>query len=284
MDIKTFKAYFFKELDSIYPQAEIGSFFTIFASRYLQMNRAEVALDPLKLITTEQENQLMPALEQLKKHIPVQYIIGETEFFSLPFNVNPAVLIPRPETEELVEWIINDIKNQFAKKPITILDIGTGSGCIAVSLAKNLKNANVTALDISQKALETAKKNAELNNVTVTFQQQDILEISDLPEKWGVIVSNPPYICEKEKASMEKNVLENEPPGALFVPDADPLLFYKKIAFLASKSLVSGGNLYLEINEAFGKETVLLLKETGFKDVELKKDFFGKDRMVKATF
>ncbi len=282
MQLKTYKTYFINELHSLYPKEEITSFFAILCAHYLKMNRMEMALEPQKELHTEEEQQLQNALEKLKQQIPIQYITGVTEFYGLPFQVNPSVLIPRPETEELVDWILNSFK--MKKGEISLLDIGTGSGCIAISLAKNLPNVTVSALDISKEALATAKENAQLNKVEISFLEEDILICQDLKGKWDVIVSNPPYIKEEEKKLMSNNVLEYEPHLALFVPDVNPLLFYKKIAQLAKTHLKDSGVLYFEINEALGAEVVSLLEEEGFTYMELRKDIYGKDRMVSAKF
>ena len=199
----------------------------------------------------------------------------------LKLIVNKHVLIPRPETEELIEWIVKDSKN---KTNIDVLDIGTGSGCIPIALHKNMSNANVNTIDVSTKAIETAKKNAKNNQANINFIHQDILTTETLPNKYDVIVSNPPYVRNLEKQEMQKNVLDYEPHLALFVEDHDPLIFYKKIAELAKTSLKPKGALYFEINQYLGNETVELLKKLDFKNIELKKDMFGNDRMVKAVF
>ncbi|MBA3987052.1 MAG: peptide chain release factor N(5)-glutamine methyltransferase [Flavobacteriales bacterium] len=280
MLLKTYKTYFINQLLSLYPQEEITSFFGILCAHYLKTDRMEMALAPKKVLHPKEEQQLENALEKLKKQIPIQYITGETEFYGLPFLVNPAVLIPRPETEELVDWIWK--KHQ--SENIHILDIGTGSGCIAISLAKNLPGTFVTALDVSKEAIATAKTNAKLNDVEIAFLQEDILNIKILEGKWDVIVSNPPYIKDGEKKQMSNNVLEYEPHLALFVPDVNPLLFYKKIAQLAKNHLKDSGVLYFEINEALGKEVISMLEKEGFQNMELRKDLYGKDRMVSAKF
>ncbi|WP_394758076.1 peptide chain release factor N(5)-glutamine methyltransferase, partial [Flavobacterium sp.] len=206
-----------------------------------------------------------------------------TEFFSLPFYVNENTLIPRPETEELVDWILSNNRINESTNQIKILDIGTGSGCIAISLAKNLPNANVHAIDVSEKALATAKKNAERNNVTITFIEKNILETEDLLNTFDIIVSNPPYVRNLEKKEIHKNVLEYEPHLALFVEDNDALLFYRKIAELATKNLSENGQLYFEINQYLGKEMVELLEKYNFKNIELKKDIYGNDRMIRCV-
>jgi release factor glutamine methyltransferase len=192
-------------------------------------------------------------------------------------------LIPRPETEELVEWIIKDCVVPRNDRKIKILDIGTGSGCIAISLAKNISNAQVFAIDVSEKALATAKKNAEINGVTVTFLERNILETEDLEQQFDVIVSNPPYVRELEKQEIKKNVLDNEPHLALFVDDNDALIFYRKIAELSQKNLSQNGQLFFEINQYLGRETVNLLEKMNFKNIELRKDIYGNDRMVKGV-
>jgi release factor glutamine methyltransferase len=222
-------------------------------------------------------------LEQLKKEIPIQYILRTTHFYGLELEVNSNVLIPRPETEELVDWIIESQQLTFGDKKVRILDIGTGSGCIAISLAKNLPNAEVFALDVSDKALATAKSNAELNQVTIQFIHQSILEIDDLGQQFDLIVSNPPYVRHLEKLEIKKNVLDNEPHLALFVEDNDALIFYRKIAQLAKKNLCPNGQLYFEINQYLGQETLDLLQEMGFKDITLRKDIYGNDRMIQCT-
>ncbi len=209
--------------------------------------------------------------------------MGETEFYGLPFYVNENTLIPRPETEELVEWIIKDcyVPRNDART-IRILDIGTGSGCIAISLAKNIPNAEVFALDVSEKTLTIAKKNAVRNGVNVTFLHQSVLEIEDLGQQFDIIVSNPPYVRHLEKAEINKNVLEYEPHLALFVEDNDALLFYRKITELAQKNLPENGQLYFEINQYLGKEMLELLEKYHFKNIELRKDIYGNDRMIKS--
>ena len=210
---------------------------------------------------------------------PIQYILGETEFYGLPFKVTPATLIPRPETEELVDWIIANCN----KNPKTLLDIGTGSGCIAIALAKNLPAVKVSAMDISEEALKVASENAIYNKVTVNFSKKDILGTSTLPQKYDVIISNPPYVRNSEKEMMQKNVLDFEPASALFVEDDNPLLFYSKIAKLAKNYLNPNGFLFFEINEYLSKEVIQLLERESFSEIELKQDFFGKDRMIKCT-
>lgn len=280
MLIIDYKQLFYNELNSIYPKTEISSFFYILLEEVLGLSRVEIAFNLNNSIDNELLKVLLNALQQLKNNIPIQYIIGHTTFCDLKFNVSKDVLIPRPETEDLVQWIINDFKNF---KKINVLDIGTGSGCIAISLAKYLPNATVYALDISEKAIEIAKGNAKLNEVDINFIHADILALQKLNRSFDCIVSNPPYVQQKEKIKMEKNVLDNEPHTALFVPDNNPLLFYNAIATFAQNHLEKNGYLYFEINRAFGSKIKEMLQDNNFKEVILKQDFYNADRMIKAT-
>ena len=280
MDLLQFKKYFFSELSVLFPETEIQSFFNLLTKFKLKLTRIEVALQPEFMINEDNLNFLQNALEELKKQVPIQYIIGETEFYGLIFKVNNNVLIPRPETEELVNWIVNDYKNESELK---ILDFGTGSGCIAISLAKFFSKAQIYAVDVSSEALKVAKTNATYNNVSINFVEADILYINVLEEKYDIIVSNPPYIRDLEKELMQKNVVDNEPHLALFVKDNDPLIFYNKIADLAIHNLTKNGSLFFEINQYLGDKIIDLLKSKGFKNCVLKKDFYDVDRMVKAT-
>jgi len=280
--------YISQSLSHLYTAREIKHLTTRILQHITKLSTANILTNKNTILSDNQSKKVKLIVERLKKNEPLEYIIGKCEFFSLPFEVNSHTLIPRPETEELVDWIIRD--NKTHKFDLRILDIGTGTGCIAISLAKNLNNSAVTAFDISTEALEIAKKNAEKNNVTVNFRKMDILEIAgqarndntDYTDEFDIIVSNPPYICEKEKAEMEENVLQYEPHLALFVPDNNPLLFYRAIALFATTHLKQGGNLYLEINRTFGNETCKILDEMGFSNIELKKDLSGNDRMIKA--
>lgn len=230
-----------------------------------------------KPLLPEQEEQLHTSLAALLQHQPIQYVIGKSWFYGLELMVNSHVLIPRPETEELVEWIVNDVKTA-----VKILDIGTGSGAIPLALKKELPQADVWSVDISAGALEVAATNAAQLNLAVHFEQIDILSPAQQLPTFDIIVSNPPYIRESEQADMEEQVVSYEPRIALFVPDHDALLFYRQIGLLAKEKLAQGGRLYFEINEAFGKEVVALLEEQGFINVVLKQDIYGKDRMVKG--
>lgn len=266
------------ELSPLYPQGEREALIRIVAMDLLKIGstafylKDEITLDPTRQAT------LKNAIERLKKAEPIQYILGQTEFCDLTFNVNPSVLIPRPETSELVKWIVEENK----KGQTNILDIGTGSGCIAISLAKMLPNAQVTAWDISPRAIETAESNNRLNGTKVTFVQQDIFTASE-EATYDIIVSNPPYIKEVEKRNMQRNVLDWEPSIALFVPDNDPLLFYREIARKGVQLLKNGGKLYFEINREHGEDTCNMLAEYGYTNIELRKDFADNDRMIRAT-
>ncbi|MFO7721396.1 MAG: peptide chain release factor N(5)-glutamine methyltransferase [Gillisia sp.] len=281
MLVSQIKTKFFDQLKEEYPSGEIQSFFNLLTEAYLKMSRLDLALDHGRELSIAEEKMFEDSLLRLLKHEPIQYIIGETEFFGLKFKVNNNVLIPRPETEELVHWILEDFKN-LKTGELSILDIGTGSGCIAISLAKKLPNARVSAIDISEEALKIAASNARMNDVEIDFIMQDILKTTELPEKYDLIVSNPPYVRELEKKEMHRNVLENEPEMALYVKDQEPLIFYQKITKLAETGLNQGGSLYFEINQYLGKETEEVLNRSGFKSFS-GKDMFGNDRMLKGT-
>lgn len=286
--IKDYRTQFIQKLLPIYDAGEAESFFFLILEAKKQLKRIDLALNP-DLTFFDEEIQLWNSiLEQLKKEIPVQYLLRKTSFYGLEFEVNENVLIPRPETEELVDWIIRSQKLSFDSaqddsRKIKILDIGTGSGCIAISLAKNIPNAQVFAIDVSEKALATAQKNAEINGVEVAFLEKNILEIEDLGQQFDIIVSNPPYVRELEKEEIKKNVLDNEPHLALFVDDNDALVFYRKIAELAQKNLSPNGQLFFEINQYLGKEMMELLEKMNFKNIELRKDIYGNDRMIRGT-
>jgi release factor glutamine methyltransferase len=281
MQINHYKKTFIQQLETIYDAAEIESFFFIILDAFHNMKRLDLALNRDFEIDTIQLLQWETVLSQLKNQKPIQYILGETAFFGLRFYVDKSTLIPRPETEELVEWIIKENVNT---KDLKILDIGTGSGCIAISLAKNIPNATVFAIDVSEKALLMARKNAERNNVSVSFIEKNILETENLEHQFDIIVSNPPYVRHLEKAEIHQNVLAHEPHLALFVEDNDALLFYRKIAELAKKNLSKNGLLYFEINQYLGKEMVALLEEYDFKNIQLRKDVYGNDRMICCSF
>lgn len=271
-------AYIRKELDGIYPKGEIESMISLIFEKLKGYSRTQLILANSEILEETDLEKLKQIVVRLKQFEPIQYILGSTEFYNLPFYCNPGVLIPRPETEELVHWIVQENK----QPNMTILDIGTGTGCIAISLQKNIENSIVYACDISPVCIETAQKNASFNNTTVTVLNLDIL--SEQPEfsfpELDIIVSNPPYVRETEKAQMEPNVLNYEPELALFVADTKPLLFYDKIADFAKVKLKNNGKLYFEINEAFGPECAEMLNAKGFSEIILKKDINGKDRMI----
>ncbi|MBV5348957.1 peptide chain release factor N(5)-glutamine methyltransferase [bacterium] len=267
-----------KELAGIYAKGEIESLIFLIFEKLKGYSRTQFLLANDEQLSDDDQNEIGKIIARLKNHEPIQYILGMTEFYSLPFYAVSGVLIPRPETEELVQWIIQENKNL---KP-SILDIGTGTGCIAISLQKNIPQSNVLACDISTVCLETASQNSELNSADVSVFQYDIL--NDNPETsfpdLDIIVSNPPYIRELEKSLMEKNVLEYEPELALFVSDEKPLIFYERIADFSRIHLKNQGRLYFEINEAFGHKCCNMLQEKGFSEIVLKKDINGKDRMI----
>ncbi|MCC8088925.1 MAG: peptide chain release factor N(5)-glutamine methyltransferase [Rikenellaceae bacterium] len=277
MNIKNFLDYIRRELSEIYSPEEIRSIALILLEERFGIQRHEVFLYPDMVVP---EAEIVDAVEMLAKYYPVQYITGYGRFMDMKFTVNEHVLIPRPETEELVRWILSE--NLSGTVP-HILDIGTGSGCIAVSLAKNLGSAKISAVDVSEEALKMAEYNAEVNEVTVEFIKADILS-EKIDGSYDIIASNPPYVTVSEKSSMRKNVLDHEPHLALFVDDSDPLLFYKKIAELGTVLLNRGGRLYFEINEKFGVGICRMLEGMGYGDVILRKDIFDKDRMVRAVW
>ena len=280
MLLKEIKNIYHSELDTIYSREEVDSFFHLVIEHYLGLERFVLALKPQLVVTKTEEQPLFEAMSELKQEKPIQYILGSTQFMDLEFKVNENVLIPRPETEELVRWIIEDFeKNE--NKEINVLDIGTGSGCIAISLAKYLNYAKVDALDISEKALAVARENTDLNKVEVKFFQANILKLENLEDKYDIIVSNPPYVRMLEKEQMKSNVIKNEPELALFVKNEDPLVFYRKISEFAKSNLKKGGCLYFELNQYLGEETKALL-ERDFSEVKLRKDMFGNDRMLKV--
>lgn len=282
MTIKQYRDNFIQELTPIHGADEAESFFYLILEDKNNLRRIDLALQPELAFSKVEIEYYNSLLEQLKLEVPVQYLLGSAHFYGMEFVVNENVLIPRSETEELVEWIVADCKNNTSTQPIKILDIGTGSGCIAISLAKNIKNAQVFAIDVSEKALATAKINAEKNDVNVTFLLADIFKTTDLNEEFDIIVSNPPYIRNLEKEEIKKNVLAYEPHLALFVADDNALVFYRKIAALAQKHLAEAGYLYYEINQYLGKETVALLENFDFKNTQLRKDIYGNDRMTKS--
>ncbi|TDU40566.1 release factor glutamine methyltransferase [Gelidibacter sediminis] len=287
MLLKTLRDHFYASLENDYPETEIQSFFNLLSECFLKLKGFEVPLNLYASISGKKYDKFDNAIKRLKKHEPIQYIIGATEFYGLPFKVNENTLIPRPETEELVRWVTETTDRMDA---ISILDIGTGTGCIAISLAKHHQDATVYAMDVSKKALDVAKINAKLNGVQTQFMEFDILNWkhhkTDLAVDhsfFDVIVSNPPYVRELEKAEMDANVLKHEPALALYVEDDDALIFYSAITEFSNKYLKKNGRLFFEINQYLGDEMVALLKQSGFENVILKKDMFGNDRMVSGV-
>lgn len=284
MKIKEYKINFIKSLLPFYDEMEAESFFYLILEKKHQLRRIDLALNIDKEFSEFEISLWDAILDKLKSQIPIQYLLGTTHFYGCDFFVDENVLIPRPETEELVDWIVKLNSKLSKKQNIKILDIGTGSGCIAISLANNILNSEVFAVDVSEKALALAKKNAIFNHVSVAFSHKNILETTHFDQKFDIIVSNPPYVRNQEKAEIKPNVLENEPHLALFVPDIDPLIFYKKIGELAAANLNPNGQLFFEINQYLGKETQDLLESLGLKNIELRKDIYGNDRMIAGNF
>jgi release factor glutamine methyltransferase len=270
-----------ESLTQIYSKTEAQAMLRIVFEKVLGVPIHQVLTNINLGIAQWQIEKVDGYLNELKLQKPIQYILGETEFFGITLHVSPSVLIPRPETEELVEWIISNVND--AK--YNILDIGTGSGCIAIALAKHLPQCSISALDISSEALKIARLNAQRASVNVSFFEQNILEVNPIikAEKFDVVVSNPPYIRESEKTQMRANVIDYEPSLALFVPNGNPLLYYDAIIRFCKDNLSKNGQLFFEINEAFGNELIEVFKQYGFVDIELRKDIFGKDRMIKGV-
>lgn len=268
------------------------------------LSLTDIVCGKLDELTDAEQSELEGMMQRLESGEPVQYVTGTTEFCGRQFHVEPGVLIPRPETEELCRWMIEKRKDQERRREgvrregeYQVLDVGTGSGCIAITLALEMKEAKVTAWDISDDALRIAKKNAEALGAEVTFEQRDALNHGDrhsdlrcatiiepvpMIQQWDVIVSNPPYVCQKEAATMERHVLEHEPHLALFVPDDDPLRFYRAIAKYGQKTLKPNGLLYFELNPLYASETESMVRELGYAETEIKLDMFGKQRFLKA--
>jgi release factor glutamine methyltransferase len=269
--------YIHKELNGLYPETEVKAFTRLILEHVCGLDYTAQILMRESSVNPRCKRLISEIVNRLKEYEPIQYILGETEFFGLKLKVNPAVLIPRPETEELVQWI-----SETALKPgSAAIDMGTGSGCIALGLKKLFPESQVSAVDYSNKTLETARENAALNSLNVSFFLADILNWENYHwENYRLIVSNPPYVRESEKAAMFSNVLKYEPEKALFVSDSDPLLFYRRIAEFAQKYLGKNGWLFFEINENLGKETQHLLENLGFREIVIKKDLFGKERML----
>ena len=272
--------YIKENLAGYYPETEIASMAKWLLQEVFGFGTLELYGGKDRSFSSKEQKQLDDILDRLKNFEPLQYILGVEIFHGLEFEVTPSVLIPRPETAELIDWIIADHPDFTGH----LLDVGTGSGCIPISLAKEFPHAHIESWDVSTQALAVAERNAKRNEVEVHFKEQDILvfQSGTLQPIYEVMVSNPPYIAEKEKATMEPNVLEWEPSLALFVPDADPLLFYRTIATHGLQLLKPKGTLYFEINQVYGQETEIMLENMGYTSVELRKDLFGNDRMLKA--
>lgn len=280
MLLREIKNIYHGELGSLYPKDEVDSLFNRVIAHYLNLQGFILAFQPDYSLTKEEEQPVFEALAQLKQEVPLQYILGETEFMGLSIHVDPSVLIPRPETEELVVWILGDLNEDVEVK--SIIDIGTGSGNIAIAIKKKLPHARVWGMDISAGALSLARKNGEINEVDVNWIQHDILSTKRPNEVFDIVVSNPPYVLESEREVIRSNVKDHEPESALFVPDQDPLLYYRAILEFNKTNLADGGRVYFEINEALGKQLSQLLREYGYSEIQVKKDIFGKDRMIRA--
>lgn len=279
MNYSQIKKIFHQQLKEIYIENEIDSLFFIALEYVTSISKIEYILQKEEEISEEKLIELKFILEELTKNKPIQYITKNAYFYGLNFYVNEKVLIPRQETNELVDWVLMSVTHS---KPIKILDIGTGSGCIAITLKKNLPLSEVFAIDISNEAIQVAQKNANDNQVEINFLQKNILEINDLKSNFDIIISNPPYVRELEKLEMALNVLDNEPHLALFVPDNNPLLFYEKITEIALKNLTEDGMLFFEINQYLSAETKKMIENKGFKNVTLRKDLQENYRMILA--
>lgn len=266
------------QLIHMYTRSELRTFVTLILKDVCNLSLSDIVACKFNELSDKEKQKINSIVKRLKNNEPIQYILGKTEFYGLDFKMNPSVLIPRPETEELVEWILSDIE----KINPHVLDIGTGSGCIAITIAKHFQYATVDAWDISEEALEIARENGRMNHVSVQFSKVDVLKEHSSKKKYDIIVSNPPYIKESEKELMQENVLSFEPHEALFVPNEEALIFYDRIADIAKKQLKNGGLLYFEINQTKGEEIVQMLINKNFQNIELKKDISGNNRMVRA--
>lgn len=267
------------ELSGIYDSNEISAMAREMMTKVLHCQPVDIVMHYNEELPDTFTNILLEMIGRLKNYEPLQYILRVAHFHGHDFSVSPAVLIPRPETAQLVDMIVDENTGS----DLTVLDIGTGSGCIAISLARALKFAQVTGIDVSASALEVANQNAQMLNTRVKFVEQDILTCKAPYEAWNIIVSNPPYVTESEKAEMERNVLDYEPHEALFVPDNDPMLYYRPIAAYASRALKPGGRLYLEINRAMGQQVSEILMSCGLRNIQIHTDYYGNSRFVTAT-
>ena len=281
MQLIEYRNHFYKELKTVYSLTEIQSFLKRLIQSYFEWDPTFIAIHPDYALNQSETAQLDFALLELKKNNPIQYILNEAFFMGHSFYVDESVLIPRPETEELVSWMLSDFS--LSKDKLKVLDIGTGSGCIPIALAKENPNLNITAIDVSPLAIEVAKKNAKRHKVDVHFSQRDIIILSNWEQSLDVIVSNPPYIKLEEKNEMLSNVLDYEPHLALFTPEDDSLFFYKKITAFAEINLKTRGVLYFEINPKCEEALKKMISSYSFKDIVVGNDIFGKNRMLKAT-
>ncbi len=280
MTIADIQKTYWDELSKVYDAREARSITKIVFEKILELNTPKLSLERFRILTTNQQEELDKVLTRLVAQEPVQYVLEEADFMGLIFKVNKHVLIPRPETEELVDWINHELR--ITDYQLRILDIGTGSGCIPISIAKEFPSLIVEATDVSEEALLVAEENNRTHGTTVNFYKHDILHENLLPKTYDLIVSNPPYIAEREKTEMAPNVLDYEPHLALFAADEDDLIFYRRIAAQAMHALNPGGKLFFEINQARGNEVMELMKANGFLNLELRKDMSGRDRMVKG--
>lgn len=277
MNLTEFKKSLSEALTDLYSKEEINSLYFTLVEHYTELTKVDALTQPNYVLSSQKQKMLKKCITELADSKPIQYILGETVFFGNRFFVNEDVLIPRQETEELIAWIL---ENTPENQPFSLIDIGTGSGCIAISIAKERPKAHISALDISEKALAIAKQNALINHANICWIHQNILTTNQLPEKYDFIVSNPPYVRHSEKKEIHPNVLLHEPHLALFVSDENPLLFYEKIATLAQKHLNENGKLFFEINQYLSKETQELLEQIGFENTQLRKDLNGNYRMA----
>ncbi|WP_445385234.1 peptide chain release factor N(5)-glutamine methyltransferase [Robiginitalea sp. IMCC44478] len=280
MQLKQLQKCFREQLSPIYPREEIDHMFYVLLEHFYGLPRFILALEPEKSLSDDQTGVIKDALEQLKQHVPLQYVTNTAYFMEMELYVDSSVLIPRPETETLVHWVIETAEK--AKSRLRIIDLGSGSGCIGIGLARNLPKAQVHLLDISEKALQTALRNAKKQNVALQGHLGDMRELSGDLGAFDIMVSNPPYVPESQKKLMRPNVREHEPSVALFVSDENPLEFYRAIAEGLHKNLKAGGWLFFEIHEDYGVSLIEMLDALGYSEIQLKKDIFGKDRYVKA--
>ena len=280
MTLKEIRQKFIYDLNSLYTSNEIETFFYWSIEDVLQLKRVDFSLNPNQNLSETSKDVLDSIIKRLTNQEPIQYILGYTEFYGLQFKVNPKVLIPRPETEDLVDWVIRDYKSN---KTLNVLDLGTGSGCIPISIKKNLPQHQVYGVDISEEALQVARHNARINTVEVSFMQHDVLALRSFPVETDIIISNPPYVKYAEQSEISKNVLEYEPHLALFVANNNPLVFYQKICELA-KNNSRPTSVYFELNEYHTKDYLAMLETIGCSFYEFRKDYRAKTRMLKVVF